>query len=71
MAARFDQRGTYQQNHFPKRVISKFPVSNKAASKFYLIYPENVIKQNLSKKSRNQNERKFDLYQGNYQILFG
>ena len=65
LAARFDQSGTYQQNHFPKRVNTRFPGSIKAASKFILIFPENIIKHNLSKKSSHQNERKFNLHQGN------
>eukprot|EP00090_Calanus_glacialis_P020810 TRINITY_DN32127_c0_g1_i1.p1 TRINITY_DN32127_c0_g1~~TRINITY_DN32127_c0_g1_i1.p1 ORF type:complete len:202 (-),score=28.69 TRINITY_DN32127_c0_g1_i1:326-931(-) len=62
-AARFDHTGTYQQNHFPKRVNTRFPGSIKAASKFIFIFPENVIKNNLSKKSSHQNERKLNHHQ--------
>ena len=63
MASRFDQRGIYQQTHFPKRVISKFPKSFNCESKQVLIFPGYVIKHNSSKKSKKQNERKFPLHQ--------
>ena len=61
LAARFDHKGRYQQNHFPKLVNTRSPRSIEAESKYVLIFPEF----SLSEKSRNQNERKFALHPGN------